>query len=49
MREPVRNPYMPRLVSLNGKIKIYLQTLGGALTGPSTDEDGGSAGERHNP
>lgn len=27
----------------------YLQTLGGALTGPSAEEAGGSAGGRHRP
>lgn len=39
----------PGVVSLHYKVRPYLQTLGGALTGPSTDEDGGSAGGRHKP
>lgn len=47
--ENERIPDMPRVVSLHYKVRPYLQTLGGALTGPSTDEDGGSAGGRHKP
>lgn len=49
VREQVRNPYMSRVVSLQNKTRSYLQTLGGALMGPSTDEDGGSVGGRHKP
>lgn len=30
-------------------LRTYLQTLGGALTGPSVEEAGGSAGGRHKP
>lgn len=36
-------------LSLQDKVRSYLQTLGGALMGPSTEEDGGSAGGRHKP
>lgn len=48
-RTSQNTPYTPRAVSLHYKVRLYLQTLGGALTGPSTDEDGGSAGGRHKP
>lgn len=48
-REQARNPYMSRVVSSQGKARSYLQMLGGALMGPSTDEDGGSVGGRHKP
>ena len=47
MREQARNPNRSRVVSLHVKARSYLQTLSGALMGPSTDEDGGSAGGRH--
>lgn len=41
--------YMCRAGGLMDGVRFYLQTLGGALMGPSTDEDGGSAGGRHKP
>lgn len=41
--------YMSRTGGLMDEVRFYLQTLGGALMGPSTDEDGGSAGGRHKP